>query len=111
MAIDNVCDSDTSIKHTKMFLEAPTNKGSLVIVMARYLSILEFLGMDGDACLDMPKLGEVDATNLFLHYAHGGQHFVEEEDKHAIKLCIARCHFHNDDGKDMIIIIGIGGFG
>lgn len=41
-----------------MYLEAPFLEGSIIIVTARSLSILKLLGTYGDACVEMPELGQ-----------------------------------------------------
>jgi len=98
LAIDNVLDDYESIKHAKMFLEVPFHEESLVIVTARSKSILERLGIDGDACLEMPELEEVDAMKLFLHHAAHGKQFIEDENKSNILKCIQRCYFSKGVG-------------
>lgn len=72
-----------------------------MVVTTHYLTTFELLEIDRNACLEMPQLEKEDATNLFLHYVVGGKQFVEDEDKHAIKLCLARCHFDKGGGKDL----------
>jgi hypothetical protein len=96
LALDNVWDDSLSLKHGRMVLEAPYNKGSLVIVTARSKSLLELLGVHGDACIEMPELGDGDAMNLLYHVAPGKQ-FITEEEKHDILWCIKRCYFQKGD--------------
>jgi len=81
-----------------MFLEALYHKESLVIVTARSKSVLECLGIDGDACVEMPKLEEVDAMKLILHHAAEGKEFSGDEDKGDILKCIQRCYFSEGIG-------------
>jgi len=98
LAIDNVWDNTKSIKQALMFLQAPFHPDSLVLVTTRAQRTLELLGIDGGACLEMPKLGQGDATNLFLHYAANGQQFTSEKDVSFIDMCVERCYFSKGDG-------------
>jgi hypothetical protein len=99
LAIDNIWNDSQSIKHAKMILGAPFHKESLVIVTARSWSIIELLGINRDACIEMPELGENDATNLFLFHAACGKQFAEEEEKHDILQCVRRCYFQKGGGR------------
>lgn len=75
------------------------HEGSLVIVTARSQSILGLLGIHGEACVEMPELGEVDAAKLFLYHATGGKQFVTMEEQRDSLECIQRCYFSNGGGS------------
>ena len=77
----------------KTILEASKfHKESLVIVTARSRSMLERLGIRGDACVEMPGLGEADAVKLFLYHAADGKQFAGKE-RWDIVRCIKPCYF------------------
>jgi len=99
LAIDNISDNHQSIQLAKTFLEFPYHVESLVVVTARSQSVLELLGLDGDAYLEMPDLGEVDAVRLFLHHVVGGKEFFEDKEKCDIMTCVRRCYFSKGDGQ------------
>jgi hypothetical protein len=93
LALDNIWDDSQSLNHARTILQAPFHKGSLVIVTARSKNTLEHLGIHGNACIEMPELGEGDAMNLFLYHAAHGKQFGEEEEKQDVLQCIRRCYF------------------
>jgi len=99
LAIDNISDSHQSIQLVKTLLELPYHTSSLVVVTARSQSVFELLGLSGDAYLEMPDLGEVDAMRLFLHHAIGGKEFFEDEEKRDIMTCVRRCYFSKGGGQ------------
>jgi hypothetical protein len=103
LALDNVWDDFQSLQDARMILEAPFLKGSLVIVIARSKSTLELLGLHGDACIEMPNLGEGDAINLFLYHAARGKQFAKEKEKHDILQCVRRCYFDKGDGYPLAL--------
>jgi hypothetical protein len=100
LALDNIWDDSQSLNHARTILEAPFHKGSLVIVTARSKNTLELLGIHGDACIEMPELGEGDAMNLFLYHAARWKKFAKEEEKHDILLCVRRYYFQKGGGGD-----------
>jgi hypothetical protein len=100
LALDNIWDDSQSLNHARTILQAPFHKGSLVIVTARSKNTLELLGIHGDACIEMPELGEGDAMNLFLYHAACGKQFTKEEEKHDILQCVRRCYFRKGGGGD-----------
>jgi len=99
LAIDNVWDDLESSKQAKMYLEAPYHKDSLVMVTSRSKCVLERLGIDGGACLEMPELGKEDAVKLFLQHAAGGKQDFGDEDRDYILRCVGRCYFSKGDGE------------
>lgn len=98
MAIDNIWDTAKSIDFAQAFLKANFHKDSIVIVAARSQRTLELLQLDVAACIEMPELGQGDATKLFLHYAANGQEFTSEEDMRFIDICVKRCYISKGNG-------------
>jgi len=93
LAIDNILDNHQSIQYAKTFLEVPYHMESWVVVTACSRGALELLGLDEDACLEMPNLGELDAMNLFLHPAIGSKQLFEDGEMHDTMTCVRRCYF------------------
>jgi len=87
------------MKQAQMVLAFPSHEDSLVLVTARSQSTLDLLGIDGDACLEMPGLSQGEATSLFLYYAAPREEFTRKEDMDSIEWCIKKCYFCKGDGE------------
>ncbi|KAG0606282.1 hypothetical protein M758_9G128400 [Ceratodon purpureus] len=98
LALDNLWDDSASIEHAKMFLqEAAFPEGSVVMVAARTLRTLSFLGIDKSQCFEVPELSKVDARNLFLYHAANGRQYVDKGDIDMIDECVSRCYFRKSE--------------
>ncbi|KAG0567550.1 hypothetical protein KC19_7G142400 [Ceratodon purpureus] len=98
LALDNLWDDSTSIEHARLFLqEAAFPERSVVMVAARTLRTLEYLGIDKSQCFEVPKLSKVDARNLFLYHAANGRQYVNKGDIDMIDWCVSRCHFRKSE--------------
>ncbi|KAG0566821.1 hypothetical protein KC19_7G090100 [Ceratodon purpureus] len=98
LALDNVWDDSLSLEHAKMFLkEAAFQEGSVVMVTARSLRTLGYLGIEKSQCFEVPELSKVDATNLFLVHAANGRQYVNENDINMIDECVSRCYFRKSE--------------
>jgi len=71
-----------------MFLKTPSHKDSLVVVTTQSQCTLALWESDGDACLEMPKFRQADATSLFLYYIIDGKKISSTKDMHSIDWCI-----------------------
>ena len=99
LAIDNVLDNLESLEQARMYLRAPFEEGSMVIVTSRSLKTLTTLGIDENACFEMPELGKEDAQKLLLYYAAEGKQFESEEDVTAIDECIKSCYLSKGQNR------------
>ena len=99
LAIDNVWDDVESLERARMYLKAPFEEGSMVIVTSRSLKTLTTLGIDENACFEMPELGKEDAQKLFLYHAADGKQFESEEDVTAIDECIKSCYLSKGENR------------
>ncbi|KAG0561695.1 hypothetical protein KC19_9G084600 [Ceratodon purpureus] len=98
LALDNLWDDSASIEHARMFLqEAAFPEGSVVMVTARSLRTLGYLGIDKSQCLEVPELSKVDARNLFLYHAANGRQYVDKGDIDMIDECVSRCYFRKSE--------------
>ncbi|KAG0606386.1 hypothetical protein M758_9G137000 [Ceratodon purpureus] len=98
LALDNLWDDSASIEHARMFLqEAAFPEGSVVMVAARTLRTLKYLGIDKSQCFEVPELSKVDARNLFLYHAANGSQYVDKGDIEMIDLCVSRCYFRKGE--------------
>ncbi|KAG0606625.1 hypothetical protein M758_9G156100 [Ceratodon purpureus] len=98
LALDNLWDDTESIEHAKMFLqEAAFPEGSVVMVTARTLRTLGYLGIDKSQCFEVPELSEEDARNLFLYHAANGREYVNKGDIDMIDECVSRCYFRKSE--------------
>ncbi|KAG0592069.1 hypothetical protein KC19_1G222500 [Ceratodon purpureus] len=98
LALDNLWDDSASIEHARMFLqEAAFPEGSVVMVAARTLRTLEYLGIDKSQCFEVPELSKVDARNLFLYHAANGRQYVNKGDIVKIDECVLRCYFRKSE--------------
>ncbi|KAG0606693.1 hypothetical protein M758_9G160600 [Ceratodon purpureus] len=98
LALDNLWDDSASIEHARMFLqEAAFPEGSVVMVAARTLRTLEYLGIDKSQCFEVPELSEVEARNLFLYHAANGRQYVAKGDIDMIDECVSRCYFRKSE--------------
>ncbi|KAG0576588.1 hypothetical protein KC19_5G091900 [Ceratodon purpureus] len=98
LALDNLWDDSASIEHARMFLqEAAFPEGSVVMVAARTLRTLEYLGIDTSQCFEVPELSKVDARNLFLYHAANGRQYVDKGDIDMIDECVSRCYFRKSE--------------
>ncbi|KAG0554037.1 hypothetical protein KC19_12G058600 [Ceratodon purpureus] len=97
LALDNVHDDFKALEVAQTYLKASYGSGSVVLVTARSLSVLEKLNLDATNCLEMPELEENEAETLFLSYADlPSRHEVDEK---LLEDCIERCHFLKGDGR------------
>ncbi|KAG0561686.1 hypothetical protein KC19_9G083900 [Ceratodon purpureus] len=98
LALDNLWDDSASIEHARMFLqEAAFPEGSVVMVTARSLRTLGYLGIDKSQCFEVPELSKVDARNLFLYHAANGSQYVDKGDIDMIDECVSRCYFRKSE--------------
>ncbi|KAG0562037.1 hypothetical protein KC19_9G112400 [Ceratodon purpureus] len=98
LALDNLWDDTKSIEHAKMFLHhAAFPEGSVVMVTARTLRTLGYLGIDKSQCFEVPELSKVDARNLFLYHAANGRQYANKGDIYMIDKCISRCYFRKSE--------------
>ncbi|KAG0606381.1 hypothetical protein M758_9G136500 [Ceratodon purpureus] len=98
LALDNLWDDSASIEHARMFLqEAAFPEGSVVMVAARTLRTLKYLGIDKAQCFEVPELSKVDARNLFLYHAANGREYVDKGDIEMIDVCVSRCYFRKSE--------------
>ncbi|KAG0605640.1 hypothetical protein M758_9G075900 [Ceratodon purpureus] len=98
LALDNLWDDTKSIEHAKMFLqEAAFPEGSVVMVTARTLTTLGYLGIDKSQCFEVPELSKEDARNLFLYHAANGREYVNKGDIDMIDKCVSRCYFRKSE--------------
>ena len=100
LALDNLWDDTESIEHAKMFLqEAAFPERSVVMVTARTLRTLRYLGIDESQCFEVPELSEEDARNLFLYHAANGREYVAKGDIDMIDECVSRCYFRKSENQ------------
>ncbi|KAG0568920.1 hypothetical protein KC19_6G051900 [Ceratodon purpureus] len=98
LALDNLWDDSASLEHARMFLqEAAFPEGSVVMVAARTLRTLKYLGIDTAQCFEVPELSKVDARNLFLYHAANGRQYVDKGDIDLIDECVSRCYFRKSE--------------
>ncbi|KAG0562058.1 hypothetical protein KC19_9G114400 [Ceratodon purpureus] len=98
LALDNLWDDSASIEHARMFLqEAAFPEGSVVMVAARTLRTLGYLGIDKSQCFEVPELSKVDARNLFLYHAANGRQYANKGDIYMIDKCVSRCYFRKSE--------------
>ena len=69
LVIDNVFDNLKKIEQAKQYLRAEYAPGSIVLVTASSISILQELNIEERSCFEMPKLEEEEARSLFLYHA------------------------------------------
>jgi hypothetical protein len=97
LALDNVQDDYKSLEVAQTYFKASYGCGSVVLVTARSVDVLQKLNLDECQCLEMPELEENEARSLFLSCANlPSNHQVDEA---LLKDCIERCHFLKGDGK------------
>lgn len=94
LVLDNVWENQ--IDDVCRFLQASYKDGSKVLVTSRSLSVLKTLSISKSGCLEMPKLKEEDAINIFLHYV-GLCKPINDNDEKIIKICVRRCQFFTMD--------------
>lgn len=100
LAVDNIFDDIKSIEEVNVFLKGGFAKGSVVVLTARSLDVLQnaHLGLDGSNCFEMPELNKDDAKSLFL------EHAVCDEERMKVEIDIVdrslnRCYFKKGNGK------------
>ncbi|KAG0587781.1 hypothetical protein KC19_2G191000 [Ceratodon purpureus] len=82
------------LMRARMYLqEAAFPEGSVVMVAARTLRTLEYLGIDKAQCFEVPELSKVDGRNLFLYHAANRRQYVDKGDIDMIDECVSRCYF------------------
>lgn len=94
LVLDNVWENQ--IEDVCCFLQVSYKDESKVLVTSRSLSVLKALSISKSGCLEMPKLKEEDAINIFLHYI-GLRKPINNNDKEIIKMCVRRCQFFRMD--------------
>ena len=94
LAIDNVYNEKT-IEQAKLYLKTRYEPGSIMIVTARSLGLLQNLKIDEKNCIEMPELEEDEAKHLFLYHASP----ETEVDEEFVLRCVERCYFGKGDGK------------
>ncbi|KAG0578028.1 hypothetical protein KC19_5G199100 [Ceratodon purpureus] len=98
LALDNLWDDTKSIEHAKMFLHhAAFPEGSVVMVTARTLRTLGYLGIDKSHCFEVPELSKVEARSLFLYHAANERQYVNKGDIDMIDECVSRCYFRKSE--------------
>ena len=70
-----------------------------MIVTSRSKKTLLRIGVDEDACFEMPELDNGDAREIFLYHATNGFFFETAKDVHAIEECIKSCYFGKGEGR------------
>ncbi|KAG0602541.1 hypothetical protein M758_10G021400 [Ceratodon purpureus] len=98
LALDNLWDDSMSLEHARMFLhQAAFPEGSVVMVTARTLRTLGYLGIDKSQCFEVPELSKVDVRNLFLYHAANGRQYANKGDIDMIDACVSRCYFRKSE--------------
>ncbi|KAG0605542.1 hypothetical protein M758_9G067200 [Ceratodon purpureus] len=98
LALDNLWDDSLSIEHAKVFLHhAAFREGSIVMVTARTLTALKYLGIHKSQCFKVPELSRADARNLFLYHAAKEREHVDKGDIPMIDECVSRCYFRKSE--------------
>ncbi|KAG0605506.1 hypothetical protein M758_9G064500 [Ceratodon purpureus] len=98
LALDNLWDDTKSIEHAKMFLHhAAFPEGSVVMVTARTLRTLKYLGIEKSQCFEVPELSKVEARSLFLYHAANGREYVNKGDIDMTDECVSRCYFRKNE--------------
>lgn len=88
LALDNLLDSNASIKQVKRYLSAKLPSGSIVIVTTRSKDLLLNMRqyINENNCMEMPELNIEEATSLFVKSCE-----FEKENEVDERL-IERCH-------------------
>ena len=94
LTIDNVCNEKT-MKQAKDLLKVRYEPGSIVIVTARSLELLQDLKIHEKNCIEMPELEEDEAKHLFLYHATP----ESEVDEEFVMRCVERCNFGKGDRR------------
>jgi len=89
LALDNVWQE--SLEQAKDYLKVGFHHGSIMMVTACSIDILDCLNINKSDCLEMPDLDEEDAKRLFFHSAAPRIQFISEGDEPKIQYCIKQC--------------------
>jgi hypothetical protein len=73
--------------------------GSIVLVTARSIDILDSLKINRMDCFEMPELEEEDARQLLLHHAAPGFQSQTKDDEKDIRHCVNQCRFSKGGNK------------
>jgi hypothetical protein len=73
--------------------------GSIVLVTARSIDILDSLKINRMDCFEMPELEEEDARQLLLHHAALGLQSQNKDDEKDIWYCVEQCRFSKGGNK------------
>ena len=73
--------------------------GSIVLVTARSIDILDSLKIDRMDCFEMPELEKEDARQLLLHHAAPGFQSQSKDDEKDIWYCVEQCRFSKGGNK------------
>ena len=99
LALDNVQDTYNSLRMARSFLKAKYGLGSVVLVSARSLDVLNLVYLNQSECLEMPNLEEDEARSLFLDCTNVSA-YGQDVDEALVKHCLRRCHFLKVDGEN-----------
>jgi hypothetical protein len=98
LAIDNVSPSQQTIDEAKELLRMEYLPGSIVVVTARSLDLLQ-KDLNVEECMEMPELNEGDARLLFQYHAAPSSNLEIRDDmfEQLLKQCVKRCYFGKGD--------------
>jgi hypothetical protein len=97
LALDNLLDSNASIKQVEKYLSAKLPSGSIVMVTTRSKDLLLYLRqyINENNCIQMPELNMEEAKSLFVNSC--GFTKENEVNECLIERCVVRCCFRKDD--------------
>ena len=72
-----------------------------MIVTSRSKKTLIRIGVDEDACFEIPEIDKDDAREIFLYHADTGKSFENDKDVHAIEECIKSCYLGKGEGRGL----------
>ena len=102
LAIDNVSESYHILEQVSNMLRIGFEQGSILLVTARSLEILQNLDIDENECMEMPKLLKDEALNLFLYHAAPNLclQTLESKIEEISRLFVKLCRFRKGNGTN-----------